>query len=303
MIYYSFPVAFWDLLESQRRRIGIFSDKINEKKHAAIISNLEKKFQCFIRNFSSQFNGTDRFQGPIPALIWICWWDGIPAMPPLVRACFNSVKKNSGIYKVMLVTRNNFHDFVSIPDYLLKKLDSGIITKTHFSDILRMTLLARHGGIWLDASVLVTNTILPVNAPFFTIKKEYGGEDVPRRRWTIFCIGGEKNNILFLFAKDFFYEYLKKNDYMIDYYLLDYVIAVGYRSIPQIKQMIDGTCLNNPNLYIMQENLGSEFNLDFFNSACKDTIFHKLTWKKNYPAVAAGNKLTLYGYIMDRYAE
>jgi hypothetical protein len=301
MIYYSFSVAFWDLLNSQRHKIGIFSDMINEKKHSTIIRWLIKNNHNFIFDFIKRLSGSTASQDTIPAFIWICWWDGIDTMPPVVQACFNSVKKYSRLYNVTLITKYNFQNFVSIPHYILKKLHLGIITKTHFSDILRMALLAEYGGLWLDATILVTDTIQPLSVPFFTIKREYGGEDVPRRQWTGFCIGGVRNNILFTFAKEFFYEYWKRNNYMIDYFLIDYTIAIAYNTIPRIKQIIKDVRNSNPDLYCLQDNLENEFDFSFFEMIIKNTLFHKLTWKKQCIDVTVHNIFTYYGYILQQY--
>ena len=35
-------------------------------------------------------------------------------------------------------------------------IDSGQITKTHLSDLLRLELLIRYGGTWIDATVFCT---------------------------------------------------------------------------------------------------------------------------------------------------
>jgi hypothetical protein len=53
LTHYGFAVAFWELLDSQKKRIGAFQDKISEKKHAAIISWLTGAFQYLILNFSN----------------------------------------------------------------------------------------------------------------------------------------------------------------------------------------------------------------------------------------------------------
>jgi hypothetical protein len=38
----------------------------------------------------------------------------------------------------------------------LEKYQKKIIDNTHFSDLLRLELLIKYGGTWIDASVLVT---------------------------------------------------------------------------------------------------------------------------------------------------
>jgi hypothetical protein len=285
--------------------MGKFKKTINKKKHAAITAWLTRKFHYFISGFSdiSTVSTSDFSSDYIPPYIWVCWWDGIPDAPDIIKACFNSIQKNAGINRVQLITKDNFYNFCSIPGHILKKFDAGIISKTHFSDILRMALLTEHGGIWLDATILLTNVIQPINtsASFFTIKREYGGEFVSRQRWTGFCIGGNKNNMLFEFVKNFFFEYWKQYNILIDYFLIDYTIAVAYDSIPQIKKMMDDVPLNNQHLYVIQDNLGCKIDPEILSIIANDTIFNKLTWKGKYTIVDSNNDLTFYGYILNTY--
>jgi hypothetical protein len=300
IIHYGLPVAFWDMLDSQRNKTGVFSEKIADKKYTAIIKWLTNRFQYLISAYKNRFGENTEFQGSIPSLIWVCWWDGVQAMPPLVRACYNSLLKHKNGYKANLITKDNFKNFVSVSEHILEKLESGMITVTHFSDILRMSLLAEYGGLWLDATILVTGTIQLGSVPFFTVKRDFGGKDVPRRRWTGFCIGGQKNNFLFEFAKDFFNEYWIKNNDMIDYFLIDYVIAIAYNSFPLVKQMIDNVDNNNTNISLMQHNIENEFSPDFIKNL-NDTTFHKLNWKKQCAIITSNNNLTLYEYILEMY--
>jgi hypothetical protein len=300
MIYYGFQVAFWDLLDSQKNRIGIFSDKITEKKHAAILNWLTNKFKYLILAYQKIISESVLSQYSLPSLIWIFWWDGIDTMPPIVNACYNSVLRHKDSYKIKLITKDNFKNFVSVSEHILKKFGLGIITITHFSDIIRMSLLAKYGGLWLDATILVTDTIQLGEVPFFTIKRNFGGKDAPKRRWTGFCFGGHKNNFLFKFAVDFFNEYWIKGNDMIDYFLIDYIILIAYNSFPPVKQMIDNVNINNSNAFVMQHNLKNEFSGDFLETI-KDTTFHKLTWKKQCNITASNNNPTLYGYLLKKY--
>ena len=38
----------------------------------------------------------------------------------------------------------------------MEKHKNNIIDNTHFSDLLRLELLIKYGGTWIDASVLIT---------------------------------------------------------------------------------------------------------------------------------------------------
>jgi hypothetical protein len=222
-------------------------------------------------------------------------------MPPIVRACYNSLLRYSSGFKVTMIDKNNFKDFVSIPDHVLEKVKNKTMTITHFSNIIRMSFLVKYGGLWFDSTILVTRKIQLEKVPFFSIKWEFGGDDVPKRRWTGNCIGGPKDNPLFQFVREFLCEYWKKYDEMIDYFLYDYSIATAYNAVPTIRNIIDNAPLNPQNFYIIQDNLGNEYTPQLFESFTKNTLLHKLTWKEQYPTVTENNKLTVYGYILKRF--
>ena len=99
--------------------------------------------------------------------IWACWWQGENAMPDIVKACYNAMHRFSDGHPVILITEKNYKDYVNMPDYIIRKQQSGEIDLTHFSDILRMMLLAQHGGIWMDSTLLIpvsyTHLTLPTN--------------------------------------------------------------------------------------------------------------------------------------------
>ena len=68
-------------------------------------------------------------------VIWMCWWQGYDNAPLIVKRCIDSVKRNCGEKEVILITEDNYKDYVSIPDWVEEKKRKGIISKTHFEII------------------------------------------------------------------------------------------------------------------------------------------------------------------------
>lgn len=88
--------------------------------------------------------------------IWQCWLQGEQQAPPVVKQCLESVRKYlRPDQRQVIITADNYAAYVSLPDYIIEKWQSGIITNTHFSDILRVNLLAKYGGYWIDATCLL----------------------------------------------------------------------------------------------------------------------------------------------------
>ena len=79
--------------------------------------------------------------------IWVCWWQGKENMPDIVKACYNSIQRHACNHPVILITEENFRDYIDMPEYIINKQKEGYIDITHFSDILRMKLITKQGGI------------------------------------------------------------------------------------------------------------------------------------------------------------
>ncbi|GHT17456.1 glycosyl transferase [Bacteroidia bacterium] len=89
-------------------------------------------------------------------IVWQLWFQGIDEnLPPLVRACFASVDKYMPDYKIVRLTKDTIFDYIDLPDFAYHKTGKGYKT-AHFSDLLRVCLLAAYGGVWIDAKILLT---------------------------------------------------------------------------------------------------------------------------------------------------
>lgn len=91
--------------------------------------------------------------------IWQCWLQGIEQAPDLIKMCLNSVEKyKKSNQKRIIITAENFADYLTLPTTIIEKWRKGNISNTQFSDILRINLLARYGGYWIDATCLLTQS-------------------------------------------------------------------------------------------------------------------------------------------------
>ena len=112
-------------------------------------------------------------QTEIIKTIWVCWFQGLKQAPEIVQRCVASIKLHMPEYEICILTAENIFDFVTLPEPIIRKYQSGTITHTHFSYILRTALLVQPGGIWLDATVLLTDAIplQMAEQPLFMLQK------------------------------------------------------------------------------------------------------------------------------------
>lgn len=90
--------------------------------------------------------------------IWTIWLQGEDKAPPLVQACFRSVRKNC-TQELVVLDENTLRDYITLPDIIWEKRAAGKIKNAHFADICRVELLYEHGGIWLDSTGFATAPI------------------------------------------------------------------------------------------------------------------------------------------------
>ena len=234
-------------------------------------------------------------------MIWVCWLQGEANMPDIVRTCYKSVRANANGREVVLIKNENVEKYISIPKFIKDKVNNGKMSRTHFADYIRISLLKNYGGLWIDATVLVTDKInIDCKLPFFSIKQKPDSiHFVSQYRWAVWILGcsPQIGKILFDCLENLFKAYLNKHSLFIDFFLFDYFLAVMYDEIPLVKQLVDNCPYNNPNAYELGALLNKEFNEDAFLQLKKNNTFHKLSWKQSWFTHTADDKPTFYSII------
>lgn len=158
--------------------------------------------------------------------IWVCWWQGKENMPDIVKACYNSIQKHACNHPVILITEENFRNYIDMPEYIINKQKEGYIDITHFSDILRMMLLTKHGGIWMDSTLLIpskqVDEFIHPEDKFWSCHHKPIYHNVSRGGWVSFFVACGKNNPLPSMIADLHLSYWKIHNKLINYLLLDY---------------------------------------------------------------------------------
>ena len=292
---FGFEVAFASFASSAFRK----PMSITRLKDKVLINYLKANFQNIIQKHKTA-DVSKKLESS--NIIWAMWWQGEDNIPEIVKACFASIRRHCGTHEFKIITKENFHDYVDLPEHILQKADAGIITLTHLSDIIRFYLLSHYGGMWIDATFLVTSDIPDeiFEYDYYTVrhKKDFGNYCVSLDRWSTNLQAGKKNNPLCSFCYDFWIEYWKKKDILIDYVLSDYIIEIAYQELSECKRLLDGVPLNNPEKETLEPLLNLPFDSQIFESLKGSTIFFKLTYKQIFKKEITGMQ-TFYGKILE----
>ena len=270
-----------------------------------ILLNCKKKTQYtraleYLEKYSYALNNItyQETSEKYPNKIWQLWLQGAENMPAIVKRCHNSVKKYYG-NDVVLLTKDNLKDYIQLPDYIEEKYAKGIISHANYSDMVRLMLLAKYGGCWVDSTTYLTAKIPEdiLNANFFTFKS-VNSENLKFlksiEQFKIFSnhinrtidiespyfIRAKAENIIINSILNLFLEYWKHENTLFDYLMIDKCFNLVVLSNQECKQEF----LNMPTYYLenvllLQDALFEKFDENLFNNIKAITPVHKLTYK------------------------
>lgn len=220
----------------------------------------------------------------VPHIIWTCWLQGMEKAPPLVRACISSQKKVFSDYEHRVLTLDNYRQWIEIPEYVKRKYAKGRIPSASFSDLLRLAVLKKYGGVWMDATVLCTgfgndtlkNQWHNVMNSHFTLCRYYQrGAKAPIGLST-WLIAATQDNIIINTVNDMLMAYWHDYDCTIDYYMIHLFIDMCMKAIPDTAQRMPKM---NSRYCLM---LGNCLYADYNELAWRDLIAHVGIHKLNY---------------------
>ena len=100
-------------------------------------------FSCFFKTYT--YN--------IPKKIWI-YWDNYDNLPNSIDNIIKYNKKTIKTWKIIYLSDENINEY--IPQHEFPKNINNIFVQAK-SDWVRLYLLNKYGGLWLDASIIVNN--------------------------------------------------------------------------------------------------------------------------------------------------
>lgn len=266
------------------------------KKERWLENYLKKELNEVLEQYETD---TDIGQYQPDAPIWVCWWTGEETAPPLVKRCIQSIRENANGHPVHLITEGSYKQYLDVPEYILQKAENKKMCLAHLSDYIRLALLAKYGGLWLDATIYCTQPIPETlfKMPMFTCKGRTGDANYcSDYKWTVFCIGGYQGSVIFRMLRSLLEAYWKNNPVAIDYLFLDYTIKMIYSAHAKCRELIDGVPENN----LRRDDLQAAMNealpaSELGNIIQQDTILYKLSWREKYEMKTSNGEDSVYG--------
>lgn len=237
--------------------------------------------ESFIKAYPEGLSGLNLPVRTEKKTVWSCWWQGENNAPELVKKCWESQRKSlsEGVEHIV-ITWENYRDYVELPEYIIRKAESGKICPAHLADIIRCCLLYKYGGIWLDATVYMTDG-LPEECFSYEIMTRSTGEKIycTNVSWVTWFLGGKQGEELYRFIMEAFFCYLKGHDEILHYYMIDFLIAIACKEIAGVEERFQKIPDNNRNAAELQKHLKETFDWELYRVCTKGGFLQKLTYK------------------------
>lgn len=243
-----------------------------------ILSKLRKKYASFIREYKQDnLNLGERKQSN---KVWVFWMQGMDTAPLLVQACFSSLKQHLKDKEIILLTENNYKNYAFFPEHIQKKVDNGTITLTHFSDILRLSLLLQYGGTWIDATVFCSDSSYPsyfFESDLFVFQTLKPGLDGQALRISSWFMSASSNHPILKLTQSLLYHYWEKNQQMVDYFLLHQFFELAIEAYPEEWEKVPQFSNELPHMLYFK--LFEPFEAEEWERINEQCSFHKLSYK------------------------
>lgn len=216
--------------------------------------------------------------------VWMCWLQGMEKAPKLVQVCYRSILQHLQDREVALLTEENINQYVSLPDYIVKKYRDGIIPTAHFTDLLRLELLIKYGGIWVDATVLCTGfedlkdqAFRGIfDADLFLFQQLRKGETrfLGISNWFISACA---DNWVLKELRDLLFRYWKDYDCVVHYYVFHLFFGMIMEKHPE--EVAKMPRYGNRVPHYLSRRMGDKYDETWMQELKEHCCFHKLSYR------------------------
>ncbi len=213
--------------------------------------------------------------------IFSVWLQGEENAPKLIKACFDSIRKNCK-QQLIVIDEKTLDQYIQLPDYIMNKRKKRQIGNAHFADIIRVELLHKYGGYWLDATCYVTESI-----PNWIEKEDFfifltGTEAGFPYYFVQNCFIRSRKGAYLLEAWRYmihrFWKYERSNyDYFMHQFLFKTLVTKHSKAIDKFNRMTHKDQEATHALWYKYRNL--PYDDDIFRKVTKDAFFQKTTYR------------------------
>lgn len=240
----------------------------------------------------------------VPKIVWFSWIQGINNAPEMIKVCLASQRKHLPDYDFRIVDLDNYHEWVDLPESAVEKYRKGLIPPASFSDLLRLSLLKKYGGVWMDASVYCSgfdndklkerrNQIMNSELTVFRYFRRGSKSPCGLSTWFLAAI---PNHVVISSVLDMLLAYWKDFDCLVDYYIIHLFLGLALQEFPEV--MMNMPRENSYHSLLLGNALGRDYHEENWRDLIEHVSIHKLNYRKTEEAMK--NKNGYYWHIVNQ---
>lgn len=176
----------------------------------------------------------------IPRKIWMLWLQGWKNAPEIVRICRRTWELHNPTWQIEAITQESLAEFIDIDPILPSEVVARIPPEA-LSDVIRICLLKKHGGVWVDGTVYCSkplDTWLPECHPegFFAF-----AQPGPDRMLSSWFLAADCDNYLINTWHRMTLDYWRVRSERHHYFWFHYLFGEAYERDSKFRQIWDST--------------------------------------------------------------
>lgn len=178
----------------------------------------------FIFLFFYKFQFKEKYENRINKTIWLLWFQGWDNAPYLQKRVAESWRINNPNWKIEYLDMDNLKKYITDIEYIYD--ENKIISYAAKSDIIRLSLLKNHGGVWADSTLLCMQPLdswietAIENSNFWMYHGNGAGMDIKYGPCSWFIIS-KKGSYIITKWKEACDKYWNENNNTENYYWMD----------------------------------------------------------------------------------
>lgn len=265
-----------------------------------VCPRLVSKYRHIIQESKKQYEN-EQWTHEHPKVVWWCWLQGEDHAPAMAKACLRSLRKHLAYdYEIRVINERTWKEWVTLPQYIVEKREKGRIPAALFSDLLRLELLIKYGGTWIDSTVFCTrlkhsfDTYRLLDADLFLFQYtkigslQFGGIS----NW---FISAHSNNKVLMTMRDALMAYWRDYDCTVDYYIFHLFFGGMTKVYP--KEIAEMPYAYSGDALILMKHWSDVYDEQKWEMLTSRSCFHKLS---NRPSKMVENEKTnIYNRIIN----
>lgn len=212
------------------------------------------------------------------AKIFQFWAQGITSAPAIVKTCYREMRRHHNDDDLCFLDNDSWKFYVDIPDHVIDNLGTNF---TAFSDLLRVELLSKFGGVWADATCYCTQNLINEFHEMVSPSGFFAFDKGTSNRGLIsnWFMASEAGSYPMCLMRELLLLYWENYSRPVHYFFFHQFFNLSYQADKKFRMSVHKAPLLDWKPRELKALMLKKFERESFNRALCSSPVHKLTYK------------------------